>query len=100
MNFVQHTFLAFRVFRVFRVFLVFLVFFMLSSGSPAWARFQQTSAECPRIAKEFLDRERSSQPDHWFRQEYLCEFIDGSGSLFRADLIQSAIDPNVPTRNL
>ena len=38
------------------------------------------ATECPRIPKEFLEEERGQLGGLWFRQEYLCEFVDnGSG---------------------
>src|SRR5690349_14408099 len=35
-----------------------------------------TAEECPRIPREFLEEERASMGDRWFRQEYLCCFED------------------------
>lgn len=71
-----------------------------TSGSPAWARFQQLSTECPRISSDFLERERATHPDRWFRQEYLCEFLDSAGTLFRSDKLRACITHSIQARNL
>ena len=35
-----------------------------------------TAEECPRIPPEFLEEERATMGNRWFRREYLCEFED------------------------
>ena len=71
-----------------------------SKMDDGWARFQKISTDCPRIDPDFLRRERASLPDHCFRQEYLCEFIDGAGSLFRTDTLRACLNPNFQARDL
>ena len=34
-------------------------------------------------------------PDQWFRQEYLCEFVEASGAVFSHDDVRAALDSRV-----
>ena len=47
-----------------------------------WTKIRITATECPRLSEEILEQERESLGDAWFRQEYLCEFIDAAGEGF------------------
>jgi hypothetical protein len=60
-----------------------------------WNRTRITARECPRIAPEWLLKEKESMPDFWFRQEYLCEFCETLDSVFSFSDIQSAISDEV-----
>jgi hypothetical protein len=60
-----------------------------------WQRIQAPATECARISSEFLDQERESMGDRWFRQEYLCEFAGADDSLFDRDLIDAALCDDV-----
>jgi hypothetical protein len=64
-------------------------------GGPRWERFQVPATECPRIAPEFLEQERSNMGAMWFAQEFLCEFVDGGGSVFNRDLLENALTDDV-----
>jgi hypothetical protein len=44
-----------------------------------------TAHECPRIKPEFLEEEKRSMGELMFRQEYLCEFVEAAGQLFRQE---------------
>lgn len=61
-------------------------------GGPEWYRVNAAATECPRIGSEFLEEERSSLGAEWFRQEYLCEFVDDGTMLFSRELVEAAID--------
>ena len=37
-----------------------------------WERIRITADQCPRIPRTFLDEERASLGNRWFRQEYYC----------------------------
>ena len=52
------------------------------SQADYWKKIRITARDCPRLSEEILDQERQSMGDAWFRQEYLCEFIDASGEGF------------------
>jgi len=56
-----------------------------SHGGAAWRRFEVPATMCPRITPEFLAEERRSLPRDVYRQEYECQFIEASGSVFDAD---------------
>ena len=70
-------------------------FFEEWEKGPNWERTKITAHDCPRISREFLDEERQSLGEHWFRQEYLCEFVETEDQLFGHDLIQSAFSDAV-----
>ena len=61
-------------------------------GAEAWKRVSVKATECPRIPAEFLEEERAHMDAAWFRQEYLCEFIEGVRELFGRDLVEDALD--------
>jgi hypothetical protein len=60
-----------------------------------WKRVKVSADDCPRISRRFLDQERRSMGDWWFRQEYLCEFLDPVDSAFATDDIRTALDSTV-----
>jgi hypothetical protein len=60
-------------------------------GGPEWERIQVPATECPRIAGEFLAEEMRNMGEQWFRQEYLCEFVDTVSGVFDRDLVERAI---------
>ena len=64
-------------------------------GGPGWARITVPATECSRIQPDFLEEERRELGHVWFRQEYLCEFVDNGCALFDRDLVESAFDEGV-----
>lgn len=66
-----------------------------TEGSEDWHRVKVTAHDCPRISEAFLEEERRTLGDWWFRQEYLCEFVDTTDSVFRTDQIDGLISPDV-----
>ena len=60
-----------------------------------WQRIKVTATECPRISSEFLEQEKASLGDWWYRQEYQCEFTDTDQSIFSYDLVHQALDDHV-----
>jgi hypothetical protein len=48
-----------------------------------WAAWQLPTADNPFIDPTEIEAARSSIPEDVFRQEYLAEFLEGSGSVFR-----------------
>jgi hypothetical protein len=67
-------------------------FYEAWQGAGDWQRVKVTADQCKRITQEFLDEERVSLGDRWFRQEYLCSFEDMVGAVFRAEDIDRAFD--------
>lgn len=57
----------------------------------AWHRVTVAASECPRLTPEFLAEERRRMGELWYRQEYECEFIDATHSVFSYDLISSLV---------
>lgn len=50
----------------------------------------------PRHTREFLEEELDDLgSEFWFRQEYLCEFLDAATSMFSSELINRAMSPDV-----
>ena len=66
-----------------------------ANGGPEWERIQATALECPRIRPEFLEEERATMGERWFRQEYLCEFQDAVSGVFERELVERAITYDV-----
>jgi hypothetical protein len=64
-------------------------------GGDNWLRVRVPATECPRISKKFLEEQRSVIGDAWFRQEHLCEFVDGTVGVFDRDVVERAIDDDV-----
>jgi hypothetical protein len=56
-----------------------------------WERHSVRATECPRISPEWLELQREEMPAAWFRQEYLCEFVDNEDSFFPRGLVESAL---------
>ena len=61
-------------------------------GGPEWRRVRVPATECPRIPEAFLTEERLVMGNRWFRQEYLCEFVDIDAHVFDADVVEKALD--------
>jgi len=66
-----------------------------SEGGADWNRTRIEASQCPRIAPEWLERERQAMPDFWFRQEFLCEFCETIDSVFSFSDIHAAISDEV-----
>ena len=65
------------------------------NGGPDWTRVKVTAHDCPRIAPALLEEERAALGDWWYRQEYLCEFVETSDTLFAFDLVTAALSSEV-----
>jgi hypothetical protein len=60
-----------------------------------WERFTVKAAQVPRIDAAFLERERVAMGDIFWRQEYGCEFLETTESLFRQEDIDALINPRI-----
>ena len=47
------------------------------------------------IGKRFLEEQRHTAGDLWFRQEYMAEFVDNGAGIFGRDLVEAALDEEV-----
>jgi hypothetical protein len=66
-----------------------------TEGGDTWERIQITAYDCPRISREFLEEERQTMGDWWFRQEYLCEFVETEDQVFTYDQVMMALSDEV-----
>ena len=55
-----------------------------------WKRVEVPATMCPRIAPAFLEEEQRTMGDWWFRQEYLCAFMDAETQAFSTADIDAA----------
>jgi hypothetical protein len=60
-----------------------------------WERVKITADQYPRISGEFLEEERRTLGEWWFKQEYLCEFVDTITQVFSSELIAQAVSDEV-----
>ena len=68
------------------------VFYEEWTGGEEWERFEVPATECPRIPAAFLEAERRSMPEWWWRQEYGCEFMETEDQLWTHAMIEGARD--------
>ena len=67
-----------------------------SGSGGEWERIKAPAPECQRIKASFLEEERRTMGERWFRQEYLCEFEDTASQVFGRDLVEGAFTDSVP----
>jgi hypothetical protein len=67
-----------------------------ANGGAAWERIQVAAPDCPRITKRFLEEERAKEGDKFFRQEYMCEFVEREGAVFSQESIDAAMQDFEP----
>jgi hypothetical protein len=60
-----------------------------------WERVKVTASECPRIDPAWLAAERERIGEWWYRQEYLCEFVQTNDSLFNEPDIRAAFSTDI-----
>ncbi len=66
-----------------------------TQGGSHWRRVKVTAQDSPRIAPVWLERERAKIGEWWFRQEYLCEFVDTVDQVFGHDVVMGALSADV-----
>lgn len=66
-----------------------------TEGGPDWQRIRITAHDVPRIAPDWLAEERDRMGDWWFRQEFLCEFVETDDQVFGYDLINAAVSDEI-----
>jgi len=59
-----------------------------------WLRHTGAVTECTRIPEEFLAKERS-RGEAYYKQEYLCEFVESGRYLFDETLVQGMEKPDL-----
>lgn len=70
-------------------------FFEEWSQGQGWERVIVTAEQCPRISRVFLEEERRSIGEWWFRQEYECEFMETVDSVFTYDMVVASMTNEV-----
>ncbi len=66
-----------------------------ANGAGDWHRTRITAQECPRISREWLENERRTIPEFWFKQEFECQFVETSDQLFSHDDIAAIFSNDV-----
>lgn len=64
-------------------------------GYEPWVRFEVPATEVPRIPALFLEAEKKSLGDHFYAQEYNCEFREAADQLFSEAEISGMYDDSV-----
>ena len=70
-------------------------FFYREHEAGRWEVTRVPAMLCPRITPEFLEEQRESMPESWFRQEYCCEFTSVDGAVFDHDLVLGSLSSEV-----
>ncbi len=66
------------------------VFYQEWTEGTGWERFEVPASECPRIPPEFLEAERRSMPEWWYKQEFECQFMETEDQVFTHEMIAGA----------
>jgi len=66
-----------------------------TNGGNDWHRTRITAEQCPRISAVWLENERKTIPDFWFRQEFGCEFVETADQLFSYEDIAAIFSSDV-----
>jgi hypothetical protein len=60
-----------------------------------WERVMVQATDVPRIPRDWLEQERRAIGEWWYRQEYMCEFVETTDTVFRYSDIFGAISSDV-----
>lgn len=66
-----------------------------TEGSEDWHKTKITANEVPRISAAFLEEERRALGAWWYSQEYECQFMDTTDTVFAYELIKEAMSGDV-----
>ncbi len=64
-------------------------------GGNEWQRIQVEATQCPRMTLEELERQKRAMGDMFFRQEFMCEFVDNIMQTFSYEAIQRAFTDDI-----
>ncbi len=64
-------------------------------GGPEWKKIEITADKCPRITPEQLEQQKRSMGEMFFKQEFLCQFVETEDQSFSYDLIKRAFDDSI-----
>jgi len=65
------------------------------SEGEGWEKIQIKASNCPRISPEFLEEEMRSLGEWWFKQEYMCEFVETIDQVFSYQYIETSLSDDV-----
>lgn len=65
-----------------------------SADYPDWISWKRPSSDNPHLPAGEIEAARAELPERTFQQEYLAEFIDDAGAVFRR--VRSCVDPTLP----
>jgi hypothetical protein len=68
-------------------------FYSLWHNADGWQRIEFKTADCPRVAKEWLDARRREDPLRYAR-EYECQFGAADDALFTAEMLDRCVVAN------
>src|SRR5258707_1060920 len=63
-----------------------------ANGGEDWVRVEAPATQCPRISAAFLEEERRQMGEAWFRQEYMCEFVEDGRQMFEREVVMGAME--------
>jgi Terminase large subunit, T4likevirus-type, N-terminal len=69
-------------------------FFRVWSQSVRWLKIMVTASQCPRLSHDFL-QEEMIELGYFYRQEYLCEFVEAVGQVFSDAAIDAAFHEDI-----
>jgi hypothetical protein len=58
------------------------------------------ATRCPRISPAFLEEAKRARGGWWYRQEFLCEFLDAESAAFNSADVGRIFDASVETWEL
>ncbi len=70
-------------------------FYQEWADGQGWQKVKITADQCPRIDKEWLEREKEMIGSWWFEQEYQCSFVETNDQVFSYDDIHAALSSDV-----
>ena len=76
------------------------IFWSAWEQQDGWKKVKVTGDQCPRISDDSLARAREEMGELRFAQEYLCEFVQGEGSLFKEEWVQYFDPATVPDMDM
>jgi Terminase large subunit, T4likevirus-type, N-terminal len=66
-----------------------------NDGGDGWQRVSVPASQCSRITSEFLESEKRALGNHWYRQEYECQFVESTEGLLDYDTVMNAFSSDV-----
>jgi predicted phage terminase large subunit-like protein len=64
------------------------IFWSAWEQQDGWKKLKVTGDQCPRISDDSLAQAREEMGELRFAQEYLCEFVQSEGSIFKEEWVQ------------